>query len=67
MGSYTTDKAYLKTIKRVRTTSMTKSNIPLIQDLSVKRKKFVPGVGTYKWEDKFNNITRAPLFRKGKY
>jgi len=67
MGSYTTDKAYFKIAKRVRSTSISKYNIPRLQDLKIKQKKYIPGVGSYKWEDKFDKITRAPLFKKGKY
>lgn len=66
-GSYTIDKSFDKTVKRVRATSISKYNIPLIQDLIVKRRKWVPGVGSYKWEKSFDSSTRAPLFKKGKY
>lgn len=66
-GSYSPETSFLKTIKRVRTTSISKYNIPLIQDTKVKRKKWVPGAGTYNWEKSFDISTRAPLFKKGKY
>lgn len=66
-GSYTIDKGYEKTIKKIRAASISKYNLPQLQDLTVKRKKIIPGVGTYKWENSFDKITRPPLFKKGKY
>lgn len=67
MGTYTIDKAYEKTINKIRTTSFSKYNIPLIQDYKVKLKKWVPGAGSYKWEAQYDKTTRPPMFRKGKY
>ena len=66
-GTYTIDNAFSKLIKRVRIASFSKYNLPLIQDIEVKKKKWVPGAGSYQWEKSFNKWTRAPLFRKGKY
>lgn len=66
-GSYDTKNGYEKTIKRIRIASFSKYNLPLIQDLKVKDKKWVPAPGQYKWENSFDKSTRAPLFRKGKY
>jgi hypothetical protein len=68
MGSYTMDKAFERTTKRIRTTSFsTKYKIPLIQDHKVNLKKWIPGAGAYKWEAQFDKTTRPPLRRKGKY
>lgn len=67
MGSYNGDVSYLKTIKRIKVPSMVQNNIPKMQDRIVKQSKGVPGVGHYQWEKSFDNSTRAPLFRKGRY
>ena len=65
--TYTIDKAYSKTIKRIKFTSFSKYNLPLIQDLQVNKKKWVPGAGTYQWEKSLERWTKYPLFKKGKY
>ena len=66
-GTYTTDKAFSKIVKRIKVASISKYNLPQIQELEVKKKKWVPGAGSYQWEKCFNKISRVPMFRKGKY
>ena len=66
-GTYDTKNGYEKTVKRVKASDISKYNLPKIQDLRVKQKKFVPGVGHYDWAKSFERTTRPPLFKKGKY
>lgn len=65
--TYTIDNAYNKTVKRVKIASISKYNLPLIQDMKVKLKGWVPGAGAYKWENSYDKTTRPPMFKKGKY
>lgn len=51
--AYNPEKGLNLTVKRIRATSISKYVLPLIQDLKIKHKKLIPGVGSYKWENSF--------------